>query len=64
MPSLIYAVDGMNAIKLADEVFACLDSLRKERKDGPGMYVDLSRWVPKVFKEDSCAVASKFELRH
>jgi hypothetical protein len=31
MPSLIYAVDGMNAIKLADEVFACLDSLLEMR---------------------------------
>jgi hypothetical protein len=31
MPSLIYAVEGMNAIKLADEVFACLDSLLEMR---------------------------------
>jgi hypothetical protein len=31
MPSLIYAVDGMNAIKLADKVFACLDSLLEMR---------------------------------
>jgi hypothetical protein len=31
MPSLIYTVDGMNAIKLADEVFAYLDSLLEMR---------------------------------
>ena len=31
MLSLIYAVGSMNAIKLADEVFACLDRLLEMR---------------------------------
>jgi hypothetical protein len=31
MPSLIYDIDSMDAIKLVDEVFACLNSLLEMR---------------------------------
>jgi hypothetical protein len=50
MPSLIYAVDGMDAIKLVDEVFACLDSLLEVR---------IGQWSS-LLSAKACATATAF----